>query len=63
MADHSRYVPTFSQRDIWTITELLAGTAQLRQRRSRSSRRRHRHSEKSVAIAGDARVAARLDSK
>ena len=39
----------------------LSPNGQLRQRPGRSSRRRHRHSEKSVPIAGDAIVAARLD--
>ena len=39
----------------------LSPNGRLHQRPSRSSRRRHRHSEKSVPIAGDAIVAARLD--
>ena len=39
----------------------LSPNGQLGQRASRSSRRRHRHSEKSVPIAGDAIVPARFD--
>ena len=38
----------------------LSPKGQLRQRHSRSSRRRHQDSEQSVPIAGDA-IAARLD--
>ena len=39
----------------------VTSTCELRESRSPSPRRRHRHFEKSVPIAGDAMVAARLN--
>ena len=69
-AFQKRKTPLDDARGFWTrvgrkpervVNEVSGPNGELRQRPGRSSRRRHRHSEKSVPIAGEAIVAARLD--